>query len=154
MLCWAWHLSTVYVINALHFPHSHGKREDPLCRRRNTAQQQRAEQCFLDLYSRDCWVMEWRDEKHLDWAILSWEVDDHFFPWLSTQHHYLPLQLDITLFVTALNYIYLHKWAINVRMVFPGENRSAAVWEKEGAKTSPAHTREGMRGKKCPVVWD
>lgn len=68
------------------------------------------------LYNYNCWVMEW-----------IWASDDNLFQWLSTQPHYLPLQLDITSFETAWNYIYLLKWAINVRMAFPEDG--APAWE-------------------------
>lgn len=81
--------------------------------------------CSLQLWLLSHGMAEW----HSIWvsAILSWKLDDNLFQWFSTQHHYRPLQLDITLFATAWNHIYLLKWAINVRMVFPEDGEPA--WE-------------------------
>lgn len=71
------------------------------------------EQCCLVIFVYSGWVME----------LLSWELDDNFIP--VTQHHYLPLQLDITSFKTGLNYIYLLKWAISVKIAFPEDGELA-----------------------------
>ena len=90
---------------------------------------------------------------------LSWELDDNLFQWLSTQHHYLPLQFDITSFETALNYIYLLKGAINVRTGFPEDGelaRESFFFSKEGRERQHSWARwwwEG-KGEAGLVMWD
>lgn len=75
--------------------------------------------------------------------------DDNLFQWLSTQHHYLPLQLDVTLFETAWNHIYLLKQAINVR----GWHSQKMDSRRERAPISPRRAERLKKNEGSSPAW-